>query len=183
MTHHELCARARKWLYENRKCKFAISEIESGYRERPDAIGFWDRTSMLIECKTTRSDFKADASKPFRQCPEKGLGDYRYYMCPKGLIDPREVPELWGLLWVTPLQVRTKKEAPLIKRPLENKFVGEMKILTSMVSRARWNFGRDFEKVMRYENYPQSYIAVKKNSNDWYAEMEIADNKKYFGSI
>ncbi|EKF7417516.1 TPA: hypothetical protein MXR76_002063 [Pseudomonas aeruginosa] len=69
----------------------------------PDAIGFRAVTAetetVLVEVKVSRGDFLADARKPHRAVGN-GVGLFRYYMCPAGLISPDEVPERWGLLWV-----------------------------------------------------------------------------------
>jgi hypothetical protein len=69
----------------------------------PDAIGFRAVTAetetVLVEEKVSRGDFLADARKPHREVGN-GVGLFRYYMCPAGLISPDEVPERWGLLWV-----------------------------------------------------------------------------------
>jgi hypothetical protein len=90
-------------------------------REIPDAIG-WLRSgvSLLIECKASRGDFLSDAVKPSRRsgkvgvpgspaptAPEpeikpprktEGLGAYRFYLTPSGLLRSDELPEGWGLL-------------------------------------------------------------------------------------
>ncbi|NQY58371.1 hypothetical protein [Cognatishimia sp.] len=55
--------------------------------------------TCLCEIKTSRSDFKADSRKFFRQYPHMGMGDYRYYVCPEGLIKEDELPESWGLIY------------------------------------------------------------------------------------
>jgi hypothetical protein len=54
--------------------------------------------SVVIECKVSRSDFLADADKPFRMKPDEGLGCERFYMAPSGVIRLEEVPADWGLL-------------------------------------------------------------------------------------
>ena len=99
MNHKELCERAEKWVLSN-GCSVATSEIVSGSGQQPDAIGFkdWGGTSYLIECKVSRSDFFADMKKPHMQSPEKSVGDYRWYMTPKGLVQIDELPFGWGLL-------------------------------------------------------------------------------------
>lgn len=68
--------------------------------ERADAILFNSSASFLIETKISRSDFLADAKKEFRKSPDKGIGIYRYYACPAGLIKPDELPPKWGLIYV-----------------------------------------------------------------------------------
>jgi len=49
--------------------------------------------SYMIECKATRSDFLSDKTKPFRKKPERGVGNYRYYMTPPNLISADDLPE------------------------------------------------------------------------------------------
>lgn len=99
MTHNELVEIAHKWLL--RRCGFAFKELAAQYSEIPDAIGFRSNYSILIECKTSRSDFFADQKKIFRKNPAKGVGDFRFYMCQKDLIKPGELPNSWGLLYVS----------------------------------------------------------------------------------
>jgi hypothetical protein len=78
-------------------------------REFPDAIGWRSYESYLVECKVSRADFLADLKKPHRVNPDWGMGDRRYYMTPPELVQPDEVPDLWGLLWVYPKIVRVKR--------------------------------------------------------------------------
>lgn len=109
LTHAALCEVARKWLLrpnskQGHGCHVALTECRSGDTgEMPDAIGFRAVTAetetVLVEVKVSRGDFLADARKPHRE-GGNGIGLFRYYMCPAGLISPDEVPERWGLLWV-----------------------------------------------------------------------------------
>lgn len=106
MTHDDLVKRAAKWLQQ--KHPVVITEMGSSCIEIPDAIGFrsggW---STLIECKMSRGDYYADRKKgPFR------MGDWRYYMTPKGLLTGLDITEGWGLLEVCGKVVRKVKEAP-----------------------------------------------------------------------
>lgn len=69
--------------------------------EQPDVLGFRScGSSVLIEVKISRADFLCDKNKKFRSDPNKGMGRYRFYMCPWGLIYPEDLPEGWGLIWV-----------------------------------------------------------------------------------
>lgn len=76
----------------------------NGTGEIPDAIGFRERSSVLVECKTSRSDFFADRKKRYRAQPEvyAPMGEFRFYAAPKGLIRVEDLPERWGLLEPTP---------------------------------------------------------------------------------
>lgn len=67
--------------------------------ENPDVLGWKSGgQSTLIECKTSRSDFLADQKKRPRQSTRIGLGERRYYMAPRGVLNLSEIPQDWGLL-------------------------------------------------------------------------------------
>ena len=110
LTHKNLCGIAVRWLKRTNSaggpgCQVAVSEIASGWNgEIPDAIGFRvgaiDEGCVVVEVKTSRADFLSDRTKPHRNGATKGLGNWRYYMCPDGLIGKKELPERFGLLYV-----------------------------------------------------------------------------------
>lgn len=95
LTHADLVKLASQWL--TRAHSIVITELAT-QGEEPDAIGFDGARSTLVECKASRSDFLADARKPFRLMPEMGVGVHRYYLAPEGLIRVEELPPGWGLL-------------------------------------------------------------------------------------
>ena len=109
MNHADMVALAVTWLKRPPSrggpgCQVALSEIRNGFKrsEIPDAIGFragtTDEGSILVEVKTSRADFFADRQKKFRELPERGIGLYRYYMAPAGMVAVDELPEKWGLI-------------------------------------------------------------------------------------
>jgi hypothetical protein len=111
LTHAHLTALAVKWLKRPQSrsgpgCHLAVSECKSGWDgEIPDAIG-WRAAgyldgSFIVEVKVSRRDFLADAQKPHRAGDAKGIGNWRFYMCPEGLIVPAELPPKWGLIYVS----------------------------------------------------------------------------------
>ncbi len=109
MNHDELSSLACRWLKRAYSangpgCKVALTEVGGLYGgERADAWGYrwgFDGGSVLVEVKTSRSDFLADAKKPHRNGEKLGMGLYRYYLCPEGIIQLEDLPEGWGLLWV-----------------------------------------------------------------------------------
>ena len=99
-THSELVEAGYKWCLS--RCGFAFKELVTlnGSGEVPDVIGFKDDGTFLLEAKTSRSDFSSDKKKRFREHPERGMGDWRFYICPKGMVNISELPELWGLIEV-----------------------------------------------------------------------------------
>lgn len=101
MTHDDLVKIAEKWLLKTRKCSFAFRELVcNATSEIPDAIGFRDGGSILVECKVTRADFLSDKKKFFRLHGWQGAGTFRMYLCPEGIIKPEDLPPKWGLIWV-----------------------------------------------------------------------------------
>jgi hypothetical protein len=108
MNHKELSELAMKWLkrpnsQKGHGCIISATELRSGWDgEIPDAIGFrlnGNRVvSIVVEAKASRSDFLADKAKAHRK--EGGMGNFRYFICPEGLIQKNELPDGWGLLWV-----------------------------------------------------------------------------------
>lgn len=105
-SHRELCKKAAKYLKSKgiqpfHKCQYVVCELERATgSESPDAFGICNNSSQLIEVKVSRSDFLADKKKWFRQNPKQGLGDFRSYLCPEGVIKKYDLPEKWGLLWI-----------------------------------------------------------------------------------
>lgn len=147
MSHYDLCRRAEKWLVNSRKCAFALRELNTSAMERPDAIGWREGQSHLIEVKVSRSDFIADAKKIYRRNPKRGMGMYRYMMCPKDIIKPDELPEGWGLLYCLPNSVK------IIVNPvaqLEWNEHNEMEMMCSALRRVREN--GDLQKIYNCES-------------------------------
>jgi len=114
-SHQELCSLAVNWLQRapgrsGPACQVAFSEAKGGWNgEIPDAIGFRtaaeDEGSVVVEVKVSRSDYLADRAKAHRQDGALGMGLYRYYMAPEGIISVQELPKGWGLVEVSPKRV------------------------------------------------------------------------------
>lgn len=144
MTHDGLVEAGRKWLAA--RSPIVITEIV-GTSEEPDVFGLnaevkcmrdgvCCRTygSTLLECKASRSDFRADAKKYFRREPWLGIGQNRYYLTPVGLIKPEELPDNWGLLETTGKRIKIIKMAKPFK---EYNTKNEMHIIISTFRRLR----------------------------------------------
>jgi len=137
-THKNLTEIAIRWLKRSLSqngpgCHIAISECRSGWSDEiPDAIGFrasgHNDGSIIVEVKVSRSDYLSDAKKPHRNGTVIGLGNWRYYLCPEGIIKPEEVPSSWGLLYVNSRgQIK-----PIIGPMLEKNYSKRMKLIKSM---------------------------------------------------
>ena len=150
MTHDDLVKRAGKWLLGGARipcsysgggfrklsrAKVVFTEMVTAGSETPDAIGFYNSggLSVLVECKVSRGDFRADAKKLFRHHPYMGMGDYRYFMTPPGLVKVEELPQHWGLLECHPRSVAVSQLAERQEKAVRR----EVNVLWSAVRRLK----------------------------------------------
>lgn len=94
--HEALCAKGVTWLKRNGFSVAAMNVWAYASRERVDCIGYRHQCSVLIEVKVSKNDFFADNKKPERI--SGGVGTYRFYLAPAGMINISELPPKWGLL-------------------------------------------------------------------------------------
>jgi len=93
MTHSRLVDHAVHWLKSKYRCGIVLSEQSCSSGETPDAIGWKARNhSVVVECKISRADFLADASKCWRTHPECALGCERFYLAPAEVVSCSELP-------------------------------------------------------------------------------------------
>lgn len=108
--HYQLCCEGAKYIIQPRakdgwNSPYLWSSVElvcSGC-ELTDVWAANRDISCVIEVKTSHSDFLNDRKKFARtkQAEMSGLtmGNFRYYLCPEGVIKEEELPEGWGLLY------------------------------------------------------------------------------------
>jgi len=191
MTHDDLIERARVWLlrsvrhaddWSNNRgpCPLVITEMTSAARETPDAIGWSRGFSFLVECKASRNDFKADQRKFFRREPGYGIGDFRYYMTPRGLLKQEELPAKWGLL-----EVGETGFISLIKKSekFEIDFAEERLLLLSLIRRLDVKPDANHIKVKAYTiddgRPPRATVTFNKRraAEDGMCEMQEDDRR------
>lgn len=115
VEHENQNRHALNWL---KKQGFPVrsSNIQAvGSRERVDVIGFRSQVSCLIESKVSRSDFLNEKKKPERSGESLGVGVYRFYICPEGLLKLEDIPDNWGLLYSN-----GKKVTQVMRKPPGN---------------------------------------------------------------
>jgi hypothetical protein len=141
-----------------------LYESATAALENPDVIGWAPEAgSVLIECKVTRSDFLRDASKPVRKNAREGMGQRRYYLCPAEVIQVKDLPPKWGLLWVAKGQVSLKREA---RGHPERNLVAEVRFLSAMLRRAQIRIGmRPLSEWLRGENRLEAKRGLSPNHN------------------
>ncbi len=134
VTHEALRKRAISWLTNMKRCGVVLSEI-STCSEIPDAVGWQRWVSCSIECKTSRADWKRDGDKIHVRA-ERGVGQTRYYMVPRGLIQPEELDGSdYGLLWYS----EESRVVKVMRGPVcrEACYQDEISMLVSALRRVR----------------------------------------------
>lgn len=116
MTHAALVDRGAAWLRGTHGCVVVLTEHTGVGTEQPDVIG-WDRVgnTILVECKRSRSDFYADAQKPWRdrrRFPHPH-GQRRWFLLDRAAFPtmPQKVPDGWGVAYVTGRRVLVARPA------------------------------------------------------------------------
>lgn len=155
MTHKDLVSFSEKWIIKKTRCSFAFSEIKCINAEIADVIGFASGDySILIECKISRPDFLKDSRKPFRNS-KTGIGKYRFYSCPEGLIKSSELPENWGLIYFS-----EKGNAEIIWNPY-------CASLTGNIWFGGFEFNKDAERNILYS------ALRRKRTNNVIAQVKL----------
>lgn len=186
MTHAELVLAAGRWLRGAGRCTVVLEELcaATGNGENPDAIGWYSTQTLLIECKASRSDFLADRKKSFRMDPSRGMGSYRYFMAPKGMLRSDEIPGRWGLLEVSGRRVlRTKGHEPgqgywrqedpwcFVARAAED----EVRMLLSSMGRIKVRVGAADFHLMLHQRLMQQAVDQSARKSALSAPGEVAN--------
>lgn len=142
--HDNLVSVASKWLKNSCGCSVVMEEpvCWNSTGETPDAIGFRSFGSILVECKTSRSDFMREKKKRFRQSDmsEKCLGNFRFYLVDEMFVSEDDIPEGWGLYLLEGKKVVHKfgtKWSNAKRPPFESYFEGERALLFSALRKSK----------------------------------------------
>ena len=173
--HYQLCCEAAKWLHKQKwnydRCKkkpcyrtdacgeckkynYVAVELCTWNNENTDVWGLGNfNESVIIEVKTSHSDFIADKKKWCRsnmaEANKMQAGKVRWYLCPKGIIKKEELPDKWGLLYWD-----GKKVYPVVApKHFEDTYYSDMCILTSILRRE--NFPK---KIFNYRGNPTTIV-------------------------
>lgn len=142
MSHDEIQHIAAKWLKNHKRnavipnCTTVVENLVTlnGSGEVPDVMGWNYSYSVLIEVKTSKSDFNNEKKKYHRQRPELSMGQFRYYCCPCGIINEDDLPKHWGLLYINQ---KNKIEVVKIAEKQDSNLDAERSMLLSIIRRLR----------------------------------------------
>ena len=159
LNHNRLVKLAAKWL--RARHSVVITEM-AVYPEEADAIGWKAEVTTLIECKMSRADFLADQKKMFRRMPDTGMGDYRYFLAPRGIINRDDLPVGWGLLEVGDRGGVRRDQHPL---RLAKNHGAETRVLLSCLRRIGANAPDGVSiSTYNYETKNRATLGVKRDS-------------------
>lgn len=144
--HYELCCEAAKWLRRKKnserytgRWKWVAVELNVVGTENTDVWGYSGDSTVVVEVKTSRADFLKDKNKWWRtdEARDYWVGNYRYYLAPKGIIKEDELPENWGLLEWENGEITRVKSATYMK----TNSTGELRIMSSILRRENFKDG------------------------------------------
>lgn len=157
LTHSALVRLVERWL-RARATTVLVEAKTMGSFEEPDAIAWRGASSTLVEVKVSRADFLADRKKIFRRNPTLGMGVYRFFAVPEGLVRVDELPPKWGLLEVTAKGVRMVHVA----QPQERHAPNEIALLGSALARATEGWGQSMFGEQRQTSLAHPKIEAQK---------------------
>ena len=141
--HYKLCCEGARYIIQPRAAEpwqspnsWSTVELVCYGTELTDVYATIREKSTIIEVKTSHADFLNDRKKYARskeaETAKNQLGNFRYYLCPEGVIKPEELPEGWGLLYWDGKKVSKVVPAP---KCWETDHVFDMFVLCSIIAR------------------------------------------------
>ena len=152
--HYQLCLECAKWLRRRKNAerfrtpwKYIAVELVCYAAENTDVWATNGECSIVVEVKTSRADFLKDGKKWHRAETMRDYqsGNYRYFLAPKGLIKPEDLPSGWGLLEWDGKAI--ERVVPSEFRPVTNH--ADLIILSSILRREGF-----MEKIYNYRGAP-----------------------------
>jgi hypothetical protein len=173
MQHAKLVQLGVRWL--SRQCSVVLYEAAVVKKEIPDVIGWVGPRAVLIECKASRADFLRDAAKVTRTDPKAGMAQRRYYLCPARVVQLRDLPPKWGLLWAEKGRITVQREARGF--PQRN-LLAEVEFLSTMLRRAQIRVGtRPLSEWLRGESRFEAQRGIPPNSRSKSAPIASTDQR------
>lgn len=168
--HNELCSLAVKFLTTAGSFKVVAKEMKclaTEVKEIPDVLAFNSKYTVLIECKTSRSDYIADFEKPVRKRPSLGMGSYRYYFCEAGVIREQDLPVRWGLIWV-----HKDGRIQVVRGPMPGKILAKDKVKFEFKPNIRAERQFMYYMLMRAASHGHGIDGSWNYANDWQFNSE-----------
>lgn len=125
------------------------------------AVNLWSSrrfNRVAYEVKVSRADFAKELSNPAKREPAEQLANECYFVAPHGLIDPKELPENWGLYEVT-------KDGSSLRKKTHAKWrdvpAPPMDIVAGMARRASDRPAEVPQSLWSYEGQEMGWAQIK----------------------
>ena len=154
--HYQLCCEGAKYIIQPRAKDYwtpyhwSTVELVCMGCELTDVWATNRDKSCVIEVKTSHQDFLNDKKKFCRSdsAKEKGyqMGNFRYYLCPEGIIKEEELPEGWGLLYWNGKKITKIKQSMEFQTNKEYDYLALCSIFERELGRHKvFNYRKEFE--------------------------------------
>jgi len=130
------------------------------------AVGLWSKNNGIwaFEIKINRGDFIQDVSQfQHKHADALEISHRFYYVCPWGLIDKNEVPDVAGLIWVN------KAMSFVIKKQAQLRVKQEIPMSHFLA------FAQKFGSTIEHSKIPVKYLGKEISQDDF---LEIVEEKK-----
>jgi hypothetical protein len=171
VKHDDLIQIASEYLTSVMECDLVLTEpaLRFGHCGAiEDVIGISQMANaiVIVECKTSRADFKRDLTKLHRipDTPEfrMALGHYRYFLCPQGVIDRSDLPDGWGLLLTDGSHVLEDVQSERWRQGIE----AHVRLVGIMLAEIR-RLNREAAEAERKPAYSEWYRKIEDHVSEW----------------
>jgi len=169
LNHNELCELGAKWIRAIGSYRFVDTEIHAPIGQIPDVIGLGFHKSIMVECKTSRSDFFADRKKNNHGST---TGYHRFYLCPPDIIKPDDLEEGYGLLYAYGKMVKDIKPIVGAKHRMVKSYAADRK-------ENLWIGLTDAAKNPNLNEWAEYQICLKAMMEHKIRRMPKTSDKKY----
>ena len=107
--------------------------------------------TTAFEIKVSRQDFKKDVTNDLKQRGARLYSNLFYYVTPKGLLKPEEIP-IWAGLWEIDLEDKNKFFHEVVPAPLHSKAMPSWGLICSMVRHINKEKGSDYVEHANLKN-------------------------------
>lgn len=135
LLYNKLCSEAAKWIENlvfDGLYKYIYIQNSNHDIRLPDVWGANGCMSIMVVVKTKYSSFTNYKKFILNYENDDTVGNYRYILCPEGIINASDLPENWGLIWWNEKNGITKKVEAKYLEPC-NKI--ELSIFCSILKR------------------------------------------------
>ena len=192
LGHDDIAEIGANWLRHNGYAYAFANMTSAVHGEQPDALGMnaWGE-SFLLEAKASRSDFLKDKKKHWRK-DGNGIGMYRGYITPKGLLKPEEIPYGW---WLLEVHGKTKPVIKVIKgeayemgwsswdiqqgRDGDSKYKSRINVMRNMNREELNHFSKDRGAEYSFREELKWLLKIIKRGKQDGIEYEKYANRKY----